>query len=49
MPSRQVNLLEGAELENADTVASHLFKHSFKKSSDRRQVWLVDEASLLST
>ncbi|QEY13282.1 MobF family relaxase [Cellvibrio sp. KY-YJ-3] len=43
------SLLEGAGLNSAVTVASHLLRVSYAKNSKKQQVWIVDEASLLST
>jgi len=45
------SLKDGARLQSTVTVASHLIKSSFESNSKakRKQLWLVDEASLLST
>lgn len=45
------SLKDGAKLQSTVTVASHLIKSSFESSlkAKRKQLWLVDEASFLST
>ncbi|AMO70064.1 TrwC protein [gamma proteobacterium BDW918] len=43
------SLSEGAELKNVVTVASHLIKTDHNNSLAKPEVWLVDEASLIST
>ncbi len=42
-------LLDGAKLDHVVTVASHLLKPLAKDSAQKKQLWLVDEASLLAT
>ncbi len=43
------SLAEGAKLDNVKTVASHLLRERHGMREPNRQLWLVDEASLLST
>lgn len=43
------SLKEGAGLDSAITVASHLLQSRFNSDKNKKQLWLVDEASLLST
>jgi len=43
------SLKDGAGLNDAITVASHLLQSRFNSDKDKKQLWLVDEASLLPT
>jgi conjugative relaxase-like TrwC/TraI family protein len=43
------SLRQGTGLDTARTVASHLLQTNFKNSESKKQIWLVDEASLLSS
>jgi conjugative relaxase-like TrwC/TraI family protein len=43
------SLKQGAKLDKARTVASHLLQSNFKTYTKQKQLWLVDEASLIST
>ncbi|MEY8214043.1 MAG: MobF family relaxase [Colwellia sp.] len=43
------SLKQGAGLDKARTVASHLLQSNFKTYMKQKQLWLVDEASLIST
>jgi len=43
------SLKQGAGLDKARTVASHLIQSNFKTYTKQKQLWLVDEASLIST
>jgi conjugative relaxase-like TrwC/TraI family protein len=47
--SASESLKQGAGLDKARTVASHLLQSNFKTYSKKKQLWLVDEASLIST
>lgn len=43
------SLKDGAGLDSAITVASHLLQSRFNSDKNKKQLWLVDEASLLPT
>jgi len=43
------SLRRGAGLDSTRTVASHLLQTNFNNSNSEKQIWLVDEASLLSS
>jgi ATP-dependent exoDNAse (exonuclease V) alpha subunit len=43
------SLKQGAEIKHVRTVASHLLENKQIRANEDKQLWLVDEASLLST